>query len=227
MAGWEAPVLDFAKTLLPTTQTTVGNTSSSQTGKSVQKRDISIEGLQKLAYDIMSQTEGLAGLATGENMGGGYGSSAKAQQTQDFMVKLIGELATLTAPVINESTQAADTTTSSKTKKKVTVICTELNRQGLLPDELYNHPKALAHFLSISEQTFNGYHIWAARVAVAMQTSPTLCAIFLPLARGRYKMITSGKWNLLGWLTLVPGQVICSVIGAFLKLKETPYGYSR
>jgi hypothetical protein len=210
--------------LLPSNTTTTGSASSS--GTSTQQRTISQEGINKLIYDALSADSGTAALATGENLSGGYAASTKALLSQDFMVKLIGELANVTAPVTTTTEQQQQSSGSSK--KKLTVICTELNRQGLLSDDLYDHPAALAHFNSLPVETIAGYRIWADKVVPLMQSSPALCRAILPIAVARYEMITTGKFSVLGWLTIVPAQAACYAIGKFLTaatVKEYGNGY--
>src|SRR5574338_1449366 len=93
--------------------------SDKSTGTKKQYLDLSPEGYNKIIKDILSSDAGLAALATGENLSGGYGSSVKAQLAQDLVLDIAGELAKLTAPTIEES----------KAKKKSsgigakTVIC--------------------------------------------------------------------------------------------------------
>lgn len=207
---------------------TAGSTVQQGTERTVTRKQISQEGINKLIYDAMSADQGLASLATGENLSGGYGASTKALLAQDFMVKLIGELANVTAATVSDKTGSAVTQTNSSTSKKSgglkTVICTELHRQGLLPSALYNHPAAQKHFNSIHPYTLAGYHLWAMRVVDLMKHSPLLCHLLLPIATARYKMITSGRTNLMGWLTIRVGHPVCFILGALANLGA---GYGR
>ena len=209
----------------------VNSTTSSlkqDTERTVTQKQISQEGINKLIYDAMSADQGLASLATGENLSGGYGASTKALLAQDFMVKLIGELANVTAATISDKTGSTNTQTNTAASKKSgglkTVICTELHRQGLLPSALYNHPAAQKHFNSIHPYTLAGYHLWAMRVVDLMKHSPLLCHLLLPIATARYKMITSGRTNLMGWLTIRVGHPVCFILGALANLGA---GYGR
>src|SRR5574343_949021 len=206
----------LVQALIPTSQTQITNTSG--TTRSTQKRELSQEAINKLIYDAMSGDKGVAALATGENLSGGYGSSTKALLTQDFMVKLIGELAAVTAPVTTEG--ETQSTQSSKSKKKVSVICTELHRQGLLETELYEHHTAQLHFHMLPAETLTGYYSWAVPLTKYLSSSPKLSAALAPIARARYRMVISGEWNFFGWLTLVPGQWICQKLGMILMRKS-------
>lgn len=192
--------------VLPSSSTT---TSS---GKSTTQLDLSQAGYDKIIKDILSSDAGLAALATGENLSGGYGSSVKAQLAQDLVLNIAGEMAKLTAP----TTQTSQS--KSKTKKKVSVICTELARQNLLPQSLYllGH----AHFLKLHPQTVAGYRVWADKVVPLMRKSRALSNFLAPIALARYRMIVLQEFSILGAATIYLGQPICFVIGGFLS-KET------
>ena len=186
------------------------------------------DAINKLIYDVSSADAGFASLATGENLGGGYASSSKAILAQDFMVKLIGELANVTAQTVStEVGSAKKTSTSSSTKKSgglKTVICTELHRQGLLDTSLYNHPAAISHFRNLHPYTISGYHLWANGIAARMRISASLTLAMTPVAHQRYLMITTGKFNVLGAATIYLGQPICFVLG-FLANLGAKYGH--
>ena len=192
--------------VLPTSSTT---TSS---GTSTSKLDLSQEGYDKIIKDILSSDAGLAALATGENLSGGYGSSVKAQLAQDLVLNIAGEMAKLTAP----TTQTSQS--KSKTKKKVSVICTELARQGKLPPALYS--LGYSHFLKLHPQTVAGYRVWADKVVPLMQKSKRLSNFLAPIALARYRMVVLQEFSILGAATIYLGQPICFVIGGFLS-KET------
>lgn len=192
--------------VLPTSSTT---TSS---GTSTSKLDLSQEGYDKIIKDILSSDAGLAALATGENLSGGYGSSVKAQLAQDLVLNIAGEMAKLTAP----TTQTSQS--KSKTKKKMSVICTELARQGKLPPALYS--LGYSHFLKLHPQTVAGYRVWADKVVPMMRKSRRLSNFLAPIAIARYRLVVLQEFSILGAATIYLGQPICFVIGGFLS-KET------
>jgi len=208
------------------------NTKGSETQTASQTtttgKVLSQAAIDKLIYDVSSADQGFASLATGENLAGGYAASTKALLAQDFMVKLIGELANVTAQTV--STEAGTASKQSKaTSTKAsgglkTVICTELHRQGLLSSELYNHPKAQEHFHNLHPYTIAGYHLWGLKVAERMRTSPALTIAMIPVVRWRYDMVTSGRFNLIGAATIYVGQPICFVLG-FMANLGARYGH--
>jgi len=212
--------------LLPTS--TSGSSSSNSTGKSktTQQRSISAEAMNKIMSGMLGSEQGLASLATGENVAGGYGSTTKTQLSQDFLVKVAGELALLTAATVTEQDTAQNQESKQQSKSKKTVICTELLEQGLFPAELYNHPVALEHFLNLDQATVEGYHAWAMKVVRWMKKSPLLCSIIRPVVLARYLQIIYGQHSILGSATIYLGQPICYLIGAFLRAftKEPNHG---
>ena len=216
--------------LLPTSTSTSGNTSGTSTGKTktTQQRVLSAEAMNKIMSDMLGSEQGLASLATGENVSGAFGSTGRTQLTQDFLTKIAGELATLTAPTVTEAdtaqTQQATQTQSSKSKK--TVICTELLEQGRFPLDLYNHPAALAHFINLPQETVEGYHAWAVPAVSWMKKSPRLSKILRPIVLARYLQIIYGQFSILGSATIYLGQPICWMIGSFMRVlnKENENG---
>ena len=189
---------------------------ASDTGSTVRQLDLSAAGYDKIIKDILSSDAGLASLATGENLSGGYGSSVKAQLAQDLVLNIAGEMAKLTAPSI-EKTKTVSKKSSAKATG-VTVICTELARQGKLPPALYS--LGHSHFLTLHPQTVAGYRVWADKVVPMMRKSKRLSNFLAPIAIARYRMVVLGEFSILGAATIYLGQPICFVIGGFLS-KET------
>ena len=220
-AQMAAAAAEFVKVMAPS-RTSGSSISTGETkgkSKTTQQRAISAEAMNKIMSDILGSEQGLASLATGENVSGGFGSTMKTQLAQDFLVKTSGELAALSAPMVTEAdmsqTNEAKQESSSKTKR--TVICTELLEQGLFPAELYNHPIALEHFLNLDQETIEGYHAWAVPVVSWMKKSPLLSKILRPIVLARYLQIIYGQRSILGSATIYLGQPLCYLIGSFLR----------
>ena len=170
--------------------------------------DLSPEGFNQIVTDILKSDQGLAALATGENLSGGYGSSVKAQLAQDLVLNIAGEMAKLTAPTIETGKS------SKKSAGAKTVICTELERQGLLDTELYQ--AGHQHFLSLPEETVAGYRIWANKVVPLMQKYPSLARAIAPIAQARYEFIVLNKFSLIGAATVYIAQPVCYLIGCVI-----------
>ena len=231
------------------TWSTAMNNNYEQTGTRRQKLNLSQEGMNKMIYDILSSDQGLAALATGEGNSGGFGSTTRSLLAQDLVVKIAGELGKLTAETV-ETRDETKTTKEGRALSKIgdfgdkynffndssggmnsatdnSVICTELNRQGLLHDDLYFHPKAQFHFLELSEATVAGYHYWARACVQYLARSPKLSRCILPIVRSRYEMIITGKFKFLGALTIYLGQPICTLIGLILRDLENLNGRAQ
>lgn len=191
-----------------------GATEDTKTSNTKQ-RVFSQTAIDKLIYDTLSADQGLAQLVSSEGMSGGYGSSTKTLQAQDFLSKVIGEIAVASAPEVTSKTESGKKGGFSAK----TVICTELNRQGLLPDELYH--AGTDHFLALPEETFVGYHIWAQKCVPILSRSPNLARFIAPIAVSRYEMITGARrFTFWGAVTIYIGQPICFLIGSIILALE-------
>ena len=181
--------------------------------KSTQKV-LSQQAIDKLIYDVMSSDQGLAALAAGENLSGGSKSSSKTLLGQDMMTKLIGELASVTA----ETKQQQDMTTDKESKqgRKLSVICTELNYQKLLSDELYEAGGPPSR--QVSYLTWKGYYSWAQHVVPKMKESNKLSAFLLPIVVARYEHLLGRRFSILGATTIYVGHPICWMIGALISV---------
>lgn len=186
----------------------------SMTGSGTQKTKLNIDkaGLDAIIQDIMGSEQGLTQLLQGQSTAGLYGSSTNTLMAQEFVTNIAGELAKLTAESVTEKEEKS--VKKSSKANLGTVICTELERQGLLDTELYE--AGHTHFLSLSPQTVRGYRIWANKVVPLMQKSPGLSQFLAPIANARYEHITGRKKNLVGWITVHICQPICYLIGFFI-----------
>lgn len=206
--------------IIPSSTTTTGNATgtSTTTGTSTSQRVLSQQAIDKIIYDVLSADSGLASLATGENLSGGYANSTKALLAQDFVVKLAGELATVTAPTITNTTQNQQTQqqSTSKSKKRMSVICTHLFKVGLLPASAYRNRKAIRHFHSLHPLTITGYHAWAIPFVKWLERNMWAAILITPLFHSRYMQVITGKRTVGGFLTITLGHPICFAIGAIM-----------
>lgn len=202
--------------------------TASQTGVKTSRKVLDQNAINQLIYSVLSSDQGLAGLATGENMSGGGRSSTKALMAQDLITKLVGELANVTAPTIdtmNQSeTQKSQQTVTSNTqqqassKKKSSVICTELHRQGYLESEEYIQGQK--QFYLVSPYIVSGYQWWALPIVERMKTNKDLCEKFLPWIKDYYAHVFSKKRTLRSCLILYVGKPLAYVVGLILAAKE-------
>ena len=192
----------------------LGAGQSSGTEKSY--LDLSPEGYNKIIKDILSSDAGLASLATGENLSGGYGASVKAQLAQDLVLNIAGEMAKLTAPTVKTEKK------KSAGGKLGSVICTELHRQGRLPVALYE--LGYSHFSSLHPNTVLGYRSWAEKIVPLMRKSKGLSKFLAPIAVARYRMIVLQEFSFIGAATIYFVQPICFIIGSILVAAKENHG---
>jgi hypothetical protein len=96
------------------------------------------------------------------------------------------------------------------------VICTELNAQGRLSDNLYAASGARA--LKLPQDVLDGYHYWAVPLTKKLRKSVFLSAVFQYLATSRCEYLL-GKPRFWGWASVVLGEPICAMIGRKLIAK--------
>ena len=199
----------------------------SSTKESVGTRtlDISDDAVNKIIYDTLSSDQGLAQLVSGQNLAGGNKSSTATLMAQDFTTKIVGEIAKLRATEIttgaaNERTSGSQVgvNATADSGKPKSVICTELVAQGKLDPVL--HQGAYENWTKIHPLVKRGYWSWATRVVPLMQKSERLSNFLAPICTARYTMITAGRWNILGALTIYIGHPVCFLIGAVLTLGD-------
>lgn len=192
----------------------VGQTKTSGSGLKTSKLILDEAGYRKIIDDIMGAENGLASLLQGESTAGIFGSTTNTLMAQRFAQDLAGELAKLTAESVTTTEEEQKQSQTKASSGLKTVICTELERQGLLDTELYN--AGHAHFLTLSPQTVRGYRVWANKVVPLMQNSKKLSQTLAPIANARYEHVTGQRKNLIGWLTVHVCQPICYMIGFFV-----------
>ena len=202
----------------------VQNSDVRNQGTSKEYTDISSEAMNKILYDILASDEGLAKLSVGENASGGFGSSSKTLLAQDLITKAAGEIAKAKSPKVIESDTYKDSADplnkmflgggSAMGKDSMSVICTHLAREQLIPLDLYS--RGHSHFLSLSPYTVSGYRVWGVPVAAKLPKFPRLTVFFQQIVYSRYLHITGDKKNLVGAITVWVGQPVCNLIGRIL-----------
>jgi len=181
--------------------------------QSVKQRIFDPAAIDKLIYNVLASDQGLASLASGENLSGGFNSSTKTLQTQDFLTKLIGELAIASAPEVTKDDKTQRT--QEKKSNVGTVICTELAEQGYLDLELYEAGGPPSR--QVSYTTWVGYHVWAVHVVRAMKAFPRLCQFLLPIVKSRYQYLLGRPGaHILGRATVYIGHPVCYLIGTII-----------
>lgn len=197
-------------------------TAMTESGTQTSRVIVDQAAIDKVMQDVLGSDQGLASLASGENVAGLTGTSVKTMLASDLVTKLVGEIAKLKTTTITEFDKRNDTSTKKASSGLKTVICTELERQGKLDTELYL--AGTGHFLALSPTTVRGYRVWANKLVPVMQRSERLSNALVPIVQARYEHVTGRKRNLLGALTVYIGQPICYLIGLFVP-KEAQYAH--
>ena len=99
------------------------------------------------------------------------------------------------------------------------VICTELNRMGLMSDDLLTLD--IAFTASLPDATIRGYRWWAVPFVKLMRKSRWAIALAEPLARWRaeeiaFQMRCRACGNFKGKIVRLVGEPICWLIGQFV-----------
>jgi len=120
-----------------------------------------------------------------------------------------GAVGSAAAPLVNDVGDAAADIAG-------TVICTELHRQGMMPDHIYEADSAYGALQS--QELITGYHFWAKPLVRLMRKSKfvTLCAyaIATPWSKEMaYRMGVLNKGSLVGKLLMLTMYPLCIAIG--------------
>ena len=101
------------------------------------------------------------------------------------------------------------------------VICGELNRQGLLDDNIYAGDMDYASRMLV--ETVAGYHSWAVPFVKLMRCSKIITLLAAPIARAwatemAFRRGYVKKGSLLGKVLSAVGEPVCKLIGNMIKL---------
>ena len=108
----------------------------------------------------------------------------------------------------------------------VTVICTELHRQGLMSDEIYEYDDLFGEMIRMtSPETYDGYISWAPNVVDKMRESKSFTKLINVFAKPWSKemarrMGSNHKFSLVGYVIMELGLAICKTIGNIKKEME-------
>lgn len=104
-----------------------------------------------------------------------------------------------------------------------TVICTELHRQGLMSDEIYEKDAEYGKFLAGECPTvIRGYHLFGVPLARKMKTSPRLTKLIKPFGLAWAKHI-AGEDNILGMFIFMIGVPVCFTLGLFVPTRKVAH----
>lgn len=96
----------------------------------------------------------------------------------------------------------------------ITVICTELHRQGIMSPDIYK--KDAEYGASLPLEVMAGYSFWATPIASKMKTSPLLTSIVKIPAMKWAKHIAGVEKSLFGYACQYIAEPVCGLIGTIL-----------
>lgn len=113
-----------------------------------------------------------------------------------------------------EGTEAPDAPKASSWTDSV--ICTELHRQGLMPNDIYLIDSLYGKLLEVdSPETITGYHFLARPVVKLMQISPIATKIISPFAL-KWAEYIAGDFSVTGAFLFHVGQPMCTILGKII-----------
>jgi hypothetical protein len=189
------------------------------------QKQLSQEAIDKLVYDALSGAGGLADLVTMGNTTGGSNSSSTQLMSQDFMTKVIGELANVTATTREDYYEREDKKKINKEfngSYEISIICTYLAAHGYINRRTYL--RGLRYYATLHPQIIRGYHTWARVVIALMPKHEWLRKFFTFVANRRYDHLMNRERNFTGWCTVKIVEPICYVIGYFVPAQPESAG---
>ena len=98
-----------------------------------------------------------------------------------------------------------------------TVLCSELNRQGVMSDELFSKDSLASK--SLSNTALKGYRLWAIPLVYKMRNSHSVTSFLTPFVMA-FANELAGNSNLLGKFELAIGIPLCELIYSIHRLKR-------
>jgi RHS repeat-associated protein len=142
-----------------------------------------------------------------------------------------GPVITSTTPTSNDGTGSSTTSTSNDgtgsgtTSSGGSIICTELHRQGLMPDDIYRADEAFGKLLREKcPLVLKGYYFWARPVVQHMRESKAFTKIVHMIAKPWYLEMAhiidkKHEGSFAGKMLMVIGIPICGLIGLMISNK--------
>jgi len=97
-----------------------------------------------------------------------------------------------------------------------TVICTELYRQGIMPDDIFEADKAFG--VAVEPETMAGYHLWGIPAANLMKRSKLFTWAIKPFGMA-WANHMAGNENILGAVLMKIGIPVCNFLGRSISRK--------
>lgn len=215
--------------------TTSNNTTKNVDLTTTESEDVSPEKALALLEKLLSSTQGLAAVSSGQKVAGLYDSTVSQQLTNDLLSQSTADIAALSK--VKTSSQTGTVTDSSvQTNKKKGalewIVCTELYTQGRMPHKFYRH--GFKVFAEHSPRIKQGYYYWAVPLTQHLRKHPdsVLSAITQDVfnARAEYLAANGGcreaRKTVLGFITTYSLIAICWLLSRTVARKPIDW-YSQ
>lgn len=184
----------------------------------VNTEEVSSEKAAALLQQLLGSIQGLAAVSSGQKATGMYDSTTSSQLTNDLLARSTADVAALSSVKVQQQAGTIDDTQTQQQHSKGAlewIICTELNKQGRLPNRYYRYGARV--FASYSAKSKQGYYIWAVPAVRHLRKYPEsrlskLMEVVFN-ARAEYLAAKAGckdaKKTVLGFLTTHVLFVVC------------------
>lgn len=148
----------------------------------------------------------------------------QARQSDQDLRSLVGNIISGTTGLMQGEKAANVQMPSSNQSGGLTVVCTELHRQGLLPSDILELDAAYGEYLRLhNPNVIIGYHFIAAPIVKLMQKSTLFTKIVSIPALGWAYHMAGKKISLVGILCHDVGEPLCGFVGKLISFWRRKY----
>lgn len=214
--------------------TASNNTNSNRTldTTTTDTEEVSPEKAMALLQQVLGGVQGLSAVSGGQKASGMYGSTVNQQLVNDLLARSTADVAALSSKKTQTQTGTINDAQSNSQHKKGAlewIICTELNKQGRLPNKFYRYgARVFASYSPVSKQ---GYYIWAVPAVKHLRKYPNsklsnLMEVVFN-ARAEYLAAKAGcksaRKTVLGFLTTHILFVVCVALSRTIARKPIDF----
>lgn len=136
-----------------------------------ESEEVSPEKAKALLDQLLSGTNGLAQLVSGQKAAGVYDSTTNLQLTNDLLARSTASIASLSSKKTTEQSGTVNDASSQHKKGAFEwIVCTELHKQHRIPHDFYR--KGAKKFATYGEDVKRGYYYWAVAAVKHLRTKP-------------------------------------------------------
>jgi hypothetical protein len=153
-----------------------GSSSSNNSNQNVNistttEEDVSEEKARAYLEKLLSGTDGLAAITSGQKSAGIYDSTTNQMLVNDLLGSVVSNVAALSKKTTQTQSGTISNSTTQKKKGALEwIVCTELHEQGRIPHDFYR--KGAKKFATYSDKTKQGYYYWAVGAVKHLRKYP-------------------------------------------------------